>query len=95
MGKGGRLYNHAFFKFVSVDAHTVTLQDERGTSKIKHAQADQVLRLTYALTYASCDGMTLGPGVLRLHDTSHPRFCWQKLNVGLSRATASADVEAA
>jgi hypothetical protein len=51
-----------------------------------------VLRLTFALTYASIEGMTI-PGILRLHDGDHPRFDWRKLFVGLSRGTAANDVE--
>ena len=51
-----------------------------------------MLRLTFALTFASIEGMTL-PGVLRLHDGSHPWFDWRKLNVGLSQGIAAADVE--
>ena len=91
-GKRGRLYNHAFFTIVAISANTVTLQDNIGTFEIKHEEAAKVLRLTYALTYASIEGMTLA-GIVRLHDSNHARMCWRKLNVGLSRGTAAELVE--
>ena len=70
----------------------MTLEDTLGTFEIKHEEAAKVLRLAFALTYASIEGMTL-PGVVRLHDGDHPRFDWRKLFVGLSRGTAANDVE--
>jgi hypothetical protein len=91
-GKRGRLYNHAFFTVFATSANTVTLEDSIGTFEIKHEEAAKVLRLTYALTYASIEGLTLN-GIVRLHDSNHPRMCWRKLNVGLSRGTAADLVE--
>jgi energy-coupling factor transporter ATP-binding protein EcfA2 len=91
-GRRGRLFNHAFFTVAALGEHTVTLEDDNGTFDIKLEEAARVLRLTYALTYASIEGMTL-PGILRLHDGTHPRMCWRKLNVGLSRGTAADNVE--
>ena len=58
---------------------------------LTHEQAVQSLRLTYALTYASCQGLTL-PGVVRL-DTRSDHFTLKHLYVGLSRATAADLVE--
>ena len=43
------------------------------------------LRLSYAQTYASCQG-TEFTGSLRLHCTDSPRFTRKHLFVGLSRA---------
>ena len=71
---------------------TVTLEDDLGTFEIKHEEAARVLRLTFALNFASLEGMTI-PGILRLHDGDHPRIDWRKLFVGLSRGTAANDVE--
>ena len=71
---------------------TVKLEDSLGTFEIKHEEAATVLRLTFALTFASCEGMTI-PGILRLHDGDHPRFDWRKLFVGISRGTGADDVE--
>ena len=45
----------------------------------------------YALTYASCQGLTL-PGVVRL-DTRSNHFTLKHLYVGLSRATGADLVE--
>ena len=70
--------------------HTVSLADDLGTFEIKHEEAARVLRLTFALTFASIEGMTI-PGILRLHDGDHPRFDWRKLDVGLSRGTGADD----
>ena len=58
---------------------------------LTHEQAVQSLRLCYALTYASCQGLTL-PGVVRL-DTKSDHFTLKHLYVGLSRATAADLVE--
>ena len=91
-GKRGRLYNHAFFTVAALGDSTVSLTDDLGTFEIKHEEAARVLRLTFALTFASIEGMTI-PGSLRLHDGDHPRFDWKKLFVGLSRGTAANDVE--
>ena len=43
------------------------------------------MRLNYAMTYASCQGVTV-EGLLALHDTGHRHFCSRKLYVGMSRA---------
>ena len=91
-GKRGRLYNHAFFTVAALGDSTVSLTDDLGTFEIKHEEAARVLRLTFALTYASIEGMTI-PGILRLLDGDHPRFDWRTLFVGLSRGTAANDVE--
>ena len=80
-GKRGRLYNHAFFTVTSLGESTVTLEDDLGTFEIKHEEAVRVLRLTFALTFASCEGMSITE-VLRLHDGDQPRFDWRKLFVG-------------
>ena len=45
------------------------------------------MRLQYALTYASIQGVTIR-SLLALHDTSHPHFDARKLFVGASRAVA-------
>ena len=58
---------------------------------LTHEQAVQSLRLCYALTYASCQGLTL-PGVVRL-DTRSDHFTLKHLYVGLSRGTAAELVE--
>jgi hypothetical protein len=91
-GKRGRPYNHAFFTVAALGDSTVSLTDDLGTFEIRHEEAAKVLRLTFALTYASIEGMTL-PGIVRLHDGDYPRIDWRKLVVGLSRGTGADDVE--
>ena len=56
------MYNHAFFTVAALGEHTVALQDDLGAFEIKQEEAAKVLRLTFALTYASIEGMTL-PGI--------------------------------
>jgi hypothetical protein len=56
-------------------------------------QASRSLRLAYALTYASCQGLTLR-GVVRL-ETDSPNFTMKHLYVGISRATSADLVEVA
>jgi hypothetical protein len=91
-GKKGRLFNHGFYTVAALGDSTVTLEDAQGTFEIKHEEAARVLRLTFALTFASIEGMTL-PGVVRLHDGDHPRMDWRKLFFGISRGTRADDVE--
>jgi len=45
------------------------------------------LRLAYALTYPSTQGLTI-PGVVRLDCTENRHFTWKHLYVGSSRSTA-------
>ena len=53
---------------------------------LTRAKFFRAIRLPYAVTYASAQGLTIS-GLLGLHDTSHMHFDWRKLFVGLSRAT--------
>ena len=56
-----------------------------GDISLTHEQAKQWLRLSYAQTYASCQGTEFA-GSLRLHDTESAHFSRRHLFVGLSRA---------
>ena len=58
---------------------------------LTHDQALRSLRLTYALVYASVQGLTLR-GVVRLEANS-PHFTMKHLYVGISRGTAADLVE--
>ena len=49
--------------------------------------AIRCLRLSYCLTYASCQGLSLA-GV-RLLETDSPHFTWRHLYVGASRCTSN------
>jgi hypothetical protein len=63
-----------------------TKDGEEGPT-MTHEQAARCLRLTYGLTLAGCQGLTL-PGRVRIVDTNSPHFTRKHLFVGLSRATA-------
>jgi hypothetical protein len=88
IGAGGRCLKGMFYTVAAVDEAKVELNT--GLS-LTHQQAFESLRLSYALTYASCQGLTL-PGVVRL-DTQSQHFTMKHLYVGLSRATAADLVE--
>jgi hypothetical protein len=59
-----------------------------GNIKLSMAEAGSWLRLSFAQTYASCQGGEF-MGSLRLHDVRHRYFTKTHLYVGLSRATSS------
>ena len=88
IGAGSRCLKGMFYTVVTCDEAKVELNT--GVS-LTHQQAFESLRLSYALTYASCQGLTL-PGVVRL-DTQSSHFTLKHLYVGLSRATAADLVE--
>ena len=73
--------------FYEVAEVTATLLILEGGIKLTHEQASKSLRLAYAITYASCQGLTLR-GVVRL-ETQSPNFTLRHLYVGISRATAA------
>ena len=56
-----------------------------GEISLTFEQVKMWLRLSYAQTYASCQGSEFN-GSLRLHCTDSPRFTRKHLFVGLSRA---------
>jgi Cdc6-like AAA superfamily ATPase len=84
IGAGHRCLKGLFYEVEEVNEEMVTLTNGL---VLTHKQAVQSLRLCYALTYASCQGLTL-PGVVRL-DTQSSHFTLKHLYVGLSRGTAA------
>jgi hypothetical protein len=88
IGAGQRCLKGMFYEVEEVDDEMVKLTSGL---MLTHEQAVQSLRLCYAITYASCQGLTL-PGVVRL-DTRSDHFTLKHLYVGLSRATAADLVE--
>jgi hypothetical protein len=88
IGAGQRCLEGMFYEVAAVDETFVELTSGL---KLTHEQALKSLRLSYALTYASCQGLTL-KGLLRL-DTQSPNFTLKHLYVGISRATAADLVE--
>jgi ATP-dependent exoDNAse (exonuclease V) alpha subunit len=88
IGAGHRCLKGMFYEVAAVDDVHVELTNGL---KLTHEQALKSLRLSYALTYASCQGLTL-KGVVRL-DTQSPNFTLKHLYVGISRATSASLVE--
>jgi hypothetical protein len=84
IGAGGRVRKGLFVTVMSVDEDRVILDD--GTT-LTREQALASLRLAHAITYASCQGLTLR-GRVRLGETAHPAFTLRHLYVGSSRCTA-------
>jgi hypothetical protein len=70
-------------------AQSLTLEGVEGA--LSFEQAKLLLRLSYAQTYASCQGTEFG-GSLRLWDCAHRFFTRRHLFVGLSRAKQDAQV---
>ena len=93
--KRGLLYNGGWYEIKACDHKVFRLMTENGSDlEISAQEAMAKLRMTWALTYACVQGLTL-PGRVRLHDCLHTRMDWRKLNVGLSRGTRSDLVEIA
>jgi hypothetical protein len=82
--------NGCLYTVESVDGQAKTLTLE-GVGTMSFEQAKVHLRLSYAQTYASCQGTEFA-GSLCLWDTSHKHFSRRHLFVGLSRARQNAAV---
>ena len=82
------IQNGVLYTVESVTREAVVLV---GGVSLSHAHAKTCLRLSYAQTYASCQGSEFD-GPLRLHDTSHKFFTRKHLFVGLSRAKVASEV---
>ena len=80
--------NGVEYRVSSVCASSVTLCDG---PTLTHEQAVALLRLPFAMTYASVQGRET-EGTLALHDCSNFHFSWRHLYVGLSRAKRALDV---
>jgi hypothetical protein len=88
---GASVKNGCFYVVKNVTNERVELEDG---PVLSHIQAGRCLRLTHALTQASCQGLTL-TGIVRIVETNSPRFTRRHLYVCLSRATAFTLVEVA
>ena len=84
IGAGGLCKKGLFVTVAAVNADAVELTNGQ---RLSHEQAVKCLRLAYALTYASVQGLTL-KGVVRL-ETDSPNLTLKHLYVGTSRATAA------
>ena len=87
IGAGGKCLKGLFYTVEGVDDDGVVLN----TGRLSHQECVRSLRLPYALTYASCQGLTL-KGRIRL-ETESPNMTLRHLYVGISRATAANLVE--
>ena len=88
LGAGHKCLKGLFYEVKAVDDAFIELTCGQ---KLNHEDALYSLRLCYAITYASCQGLTL-PGVVRL-ETSSTNFTMRHLYVGISRATSAQLVE--
>ena len=61
---------------------------------LPYAQVAEMLRLSYAQTYASCQG-TEFDGTLRVHDTNSRHFTRRHLFISLSRAKRAEQIDIA
>lgn len=94
------IVNNCMYKVVAVDSAHLTVQlmaegeAEENQPKIKltHHDAVQYLRLSCARVYASVQGLTLRDQHLLLLNLHSPYMTARALYVGLSRATAGANV---
>ena len=78
----------------TVSGEDITVSPGEGVSiRLTHKQAVHMLRPSYAMTYASCQGLTLRDRV-RL-ETRSPCLTLKHLYVGVSRATAASLLEVA
>ena len=88
IGSGGKCLKGLWYNVETLTEDAVKLV---GGLTLSHLDAVRSLRLPYALTYASCQALTL-KGVVRL-ETESSNMTLRHLYVGISRATAAALVE--
>ena len=87
IGAGGRAKKGIFYVVQSATEDRIVVEGNGQTLALTHEAAAKSLRLTHALTYASCQGLSLA-GV-RLTDTYSQHFTWRHLYVGASRCTSA------
>ncbi len=85
LGAGGKCLKGVFYEIEECNNDFVKL---KGGEELTHDECVKCLRLSYAITYASSQGLTL-PGIVRLDDTSNKHFSIKHLYVGVSRCTSS------
>jgi hypothetical protein len=86
--KGRKLRNGLEYEILELGAKVTVKATGEDPVSLKRAEFFRCMRLRYAVTYASAQGLTIRT-LLALHDTGHRFFDWRKLYVGLSRATAA------
>ena len=85
IGAGGRVTKGIYVHVAEVSPEKIVLD---GGDSFTHAALLKHTRLCHAITYASCQGLTL-EGRVFLCDTENPHFTLRHLYVGTSRATGS------
>ena len=93
-GFSGKVKRGLLYNVQTVSDEDITVSPGEGLSiRLTHKQAVHMLRPSYAMTYASCQGLTLRDRV-RL-ETRSPCLTLKHLYVGVSRATAASLLEVA
>jgi hypothetical protein len=80
--------NNVLYKVLAIGEDTATVgpaESEGNPIELTLPQVSEWLRLSFARTYASCQGTEFGES-LRLHDTTNPHFSMKHLFVAMSRA---------
>ena len=87
------MYNSQLLKVMSWEDDSVTLQCTEGQREYQVSRGWLALntRLGWAVCYAAIQARTCH-GTVALHDTNHARYSRRHLVMGLSRATAAANV---
>ena len=85
IGAGGRVTKGIYVHVAEVGPEKIVLD---GGDSFTHTALLKHTRLCHAITYASCQGLTL-EGRIFLCDTESPHFTLRHLYVGTSRATSS------
>ena len=93
LGDGGCKYRTPLQKWHGVYNKSilngkVVVSGDNDEFQLTKVELFRSLRLKYAITYASAQGITID-GLMALHNTDHCYFSWKMLYVGTSRSTAS------
>ena len=87
IGAGARVKKGLFMTVQQCSGERLVVTGGGLTIALSTDAAIRCLRLSYCLTYASCQGQSLA-GV-RLLETDSPHFTWRHLYVGASRCTSN------
>ena len=75
--------NNVLYTVIKIHQDSVTVKGDEEIT-LSFVQVQQLMRLSAARTYASCQGCEFETA-LRLHDTNHRHFTMRHLFVGMSR----------
>ena len=94
IGAGGKAKKGLLYSVKEVSNDGCVLSGGGDEARLTADQTVKCVRLSYAITYAACQGLTL-PGRVRLIETESPHFGVRHLYVGASRATSASLLEVA